>query len=164
MLTTTCSHAVTAKYGAWRSYTSGLMCEEQVYWGEPEWAPHLRSVHRRCLYVATYICVCHMSCRKFLFDPTKMVVVCEHIFAAESLTWHGILIEMKTTCSLPYSTPTGMTLWISASNIPYAFSRTKLCRWRIFTIFVGFIFPDAQVPNIILHIYTLYYICNIILV
>ena len=37
-------------------------------------------------------------------------------------------------------------------------SRTKLSRMEDFTIFAVFIFADAQVPNIILHIYAIYVI------
>ena len=38
------------------------------------------------------------------------------------------------------------------------YSRTKLSRMEDFTIFAVFIFADAQVPNIILHIYAIYVI------
>ena len=38
------------------------------------------------------------------------------------------------------------------------YSRTKLSRIEDFTIFTVFIFADAQVPNIILHIYAIYVI------
>ena len=37
-------------------------------------------------------------------------------------------------------------------------SRTKLSRMEDFTIFAVFIFADAHVPNIILHIYAIYVI------
>ena len=37
-------------------------------------------------------------------------------------------------------------------------SRTKLSRMQDFTIFAVFIFADAQVPNIILHLYAIYVI------
>ena len=36
--------------------------------------------------------------------------------------------------------------------------QTKLSRMGIFTNFAVFIFTDAQVPNIILHIYAIYVI------
>ena len=38
------------------------------------------------------------------------------------------------------------------------YSRTKLLRKEDFHNFRGFIFADAQVPNIILHIYAIYVI------
>ena len=42
---------------------------------------------------------------------------------------------------------------VSTYRMRSNYSRTKLSRMEDFTIFAVFIFADAQVPNIILHIY-----------